>query len=218
MSRGGRSIILRDVDPDLLLRLIAAEHITEMFLVPAVLMVLLATPVVSHDRPLEFAPDLLRCVADFRRRARKVHGDLRLWVLPGLRDDGKRPVPSCRSRSKTTIRMGPVAGLLRSAGKPLHAVEIRIVDPDTGSAVQVGEGRGGADPFSLQTWRVTGGSPTRRLRPLTAGDGSAPATAGYFDAAGYLYLHDRIKDMIVSGGEKHLPGGSRETSSFRIRR
>ena len=44
MSRGGRSIILRDVDPVLLLELIATERITEMFIVPAVLMFLLATP------------------------------------------------------------------------------------------------------------------------------------------------------------------------------
>ncbi len=29
--------------------------------------------------------------------------------------------------------------------------------------------------------------------------------AGYFDAAGYLYLHDRLKDMIVSGGENVYP-------------
>ena len=44
MSRGGRSIILRDVDPTVLLELIATERITEMFVVPAVLMLLLATP------------------------------------------------------------------------------------------------------------------------------------------------------------------------------
>ena len=29
--------------------------------------------------------------------------------------------------------------------------------------------------------------------------------AGYFDADGYLYIHDRIKDMIVSGAENVYP-------------
>ncbi len=49
MSRGGRSVILRDVDPTVLLDLIATERITEMFVVPAVLMMLLSTP--SLGRP-----------------------------------------------------------------------------------------------------------------------------------------------------------------------
>ena len=29
--------------------------------------------------------------------------------------------------------------------------------------------------------------------------------AGYFDEEGYLYIHDRVKDMIVSGGENIYP-------------
>ncbi|MFM7535542.1 MAG: AMP-binding enzyme [Acidimicrobiales bacterium] len=29
--------------------------------------------------------------------------------------------------------------------------------------------------------------------------------AGYFDADGYVYIHDRVKDMIVSGGENIYP-------------
>ncbi len=44
MSRGGRSVILRDVDPLVLLELVAVERITETFVVPAVLMMLLGSP------------------------------------------------------------------------------------------------------------------------------------------------------------------------------
>jgi acyl-CoA synthetase (AMP-forming)/AMP-acid ligase II len=29
--------------------------------------------------------------------------------------------------------------------------------------------------------------------------------AGYLDAEGYVYIHDRVKDMIVSGGENIYP-------------
>jgi long-chain acyl-CoA synthetase len=90
--------------------------------------------------------------------------------------------------------------LLRSAGRPLPWVEMRIVEPDSRrdcAAEEVGE-------VWLRAPNVMAGYYGREaeteaaLTPdgwLRTGDG------GYRDREGYLFLTDRIKDMIVSGGE-----------------
>ncbi|HEY1650618.1 MAG TPA: long-chain-fatty-acid--CoA ligase [Acidimicrobiales bacterium] len=203
MSRGGRSIILRDVDPDLLLRLIAAEHITEMFLVPAVLMVLLATPSLattdlSSVRLIFYGASpiaedvLVKCMAAFGCGFCQVYGMTETTgAITSLPFEDHDPD-------------GPRRGLLRSAGKPLDSVEIRIVDPDTGNAVQPGEvgELQTRSPYNMAGyWR----KPDETASTIDGGGWLRTGDAGYFDAEGYLYLHDRIKDMIVSGGENIYP-------------
>ena len=99
---------------------------------------------------------------------------------------------------------GPRQHLLRSAGKPLPWVEMRIVDPVGGGDC----GPGDVGEVWLRAPNVMAGYYARpaetaaALMPdgwLRTGDG------GYRDDEGFLFLTDRIKDMIVSGGENIYP-------------
>ena len=94
--------------------------------------------------------------------------------------------------------------LLRSTGHPLPWVEMRIVDPASGrdcGPTQVGE-------VWLRAPNVMAGyynRPNETSAALTPDGWLRTGDGGYRDEEGYLFLTDRIKDMIVSGGENIYP-------------
>jgi long-chain acyl-CoA synthetase len=99
---------------------------------------------------------------------------------------------------------GPRRYLLRAAGKPLPGVELRIVDPDTGAEVPadtVGEVRTRSGFNMLGYWN----KPDDTASTIVDDGWLRTGDAGYLDQDGYLFLHDRIKDMVVSGGENIYP-------------
>jgi long-chain acyl-CoA synthetase len=99
---------------------------------------------------------------------------------------------------------GPRARLLRSAGKPFPWVEIRIVDPDTGKDCapgQVGELWTG----SVQNMKGYWNKPEETARAFTPDGWFKTGDAGFLDEERYIFLTDRVKDMIVSGGENVYP-------------
>lgn len=114
-----------------------------------------------------------------------------------------------RSYAELATRCGRLAGALaeagcgpgdrvRSAGRAGWGQEIRIVDGNDRQVPRgtVGEVVARGDNIMLGYWNLPDlTAETLRGGWLHTGDG------GYLDDDGYLYIVDRLKDMIVSGGE-----------------
>lgn len=93
---------------------------------------------------------------------------------------------------------GEQPGLLRSVGRPLPTAEIRLVD-GRGADCAPGE----AGEVLVRAAQCMDGYWRRGEESAAALAGGWLHTGdiGRFDEAGYLYLVDRKKDMIISGGE-----------------
>lgn len=93
---------------------------------------------------------------------------------------------------------GPNAGRLKSAGKAICCVEIKIVN-DKGERLAYGEigeiAVKGANAMVGYWNKPEETAISLRNGWVHTGD------AGYMDEEGFIFLVDRVKDMIVSGGE-----------------
>ena len=92
--------------------------------------------------------------------------------------------------------------LLLSAGRPLTGTEVRIVDPDD-NPLPIGA-TGEIVARGPQLMKGYWNRPEDTAEALRGG-WMHTGDAGMLDHEGYLYLQDRVKDMIVSGGENIYP-------------
>ncbi len=203
MSRGGSSVVLRDVDPTVILSLVERERVSHTFIVPAVIMFLLVTPGIettdtSSLRVIFYGASPIS--EDVLVSALKTFG-CSFTQLYGMTETTGA---ICSLLAADHDPDGPRRHLLRSAGKPLEGVEIRVVDPDTRTDVPIGEvgELWTRSPYTmLGYWQ----KPDETNAAIDADGWLRTGDAGFFDEEGYEFLHDRIKDMIVSGGENIYP-------------
>ncbi|HZM31438.1 MAG TPA: long-chain-fatty-acid--CoA ligase [Acidimicrobiales bacterium] len=202
LVHGCRTVVLRDVDPAAILAAIPAYGITNAFMVPAVIQFVLATPGVEST--------------DFSTLRALVYGASPITdkvLLTGMDTFGCEFI-QVYGLTETTGAITQLEGadhdpasrpqLLRSCGKPYPWVEVRIVEPTTGEDVPLGE-VGELWTRSRQNMLGYWENPKATAQAITPDGWFRTGDAGYADADGYLYLHDRVKDMIVSGGENVYP-------------
>jgi long-chain acyl-CoA synthetase len=199
---GCRTVILRDIDPAKILELIPEHHITNAFMVPAVIQFLLLTPGVestdfSSLRTLVYGASPITDKVLIQAMERFGCDFIQVYGLTETTGAITQLDPADHDPVNRPHR-------LRSCGKPYPWVEVRIVDLSTEGDMPAGQ-VGELWTRSHQNMAGYWNNPTATGEALTPDGWFKTGDAGYYDEDGYLYLHDRVKDMIVSGGENVYP-------------
>ena len=203
MAWGGHTVLMRDVDAVKAIDNIVSYGVTHSFFVPAVVQTLLNTPGVEQAdlSSLQLLKYGASPIGDtLLRRAVDVLGCRFMQVYGMTEASGTIVVLNPEDHDPD----GDRSGLLRSCGRALPWVALRIIDPDTLDDVKngaVGEIWVKSEMLMKGYWN----NPEATREAITPDGWLRTGDAAYQDDAGYVYLYDRFKDMIVSGGENVYP-------------
>jgi long-chain acyl-CoA synthetase len=202
MCFGCQTVVLRDIDPAEILRVIPEHGITNAFMVPAVIQFLLMTPGVEST--------------DFSTLRALVYGASPITdkvLVQGMETFGCEFI-QVYGLTETTGAITQLDGvdhdpvdrphLLRSCGKPYPWVEMRVVDASTGEDKPPGV-VGELWTRSHQNMAGYWNNPAATAEAVTPDGWFRTGDAGFLDQDGFVFLHDRVKDMIVTGGENVYP-------------
>jgi acyl-CoA synthetase (AMP-forming)/AMP-acid ligase II len=200
LFNGAKGIVAREFDPFKVLDYIEGDGISKMFMVPAALQIVVRQPrarQVDYSRlkyilygasPIPL--DLLReCMEVFGCGFCQQYGMTEtcgtiVYLPPEDHDPAGNP-------------------RMRAAGLPMPGVEIKVIDEAGESlpANSVGEVAIRSVSNMAGYWRL----PEATASTLDADGWLRSGDAGYLDEDGYLFIHDRVKDMIISGAENIYP-------------
>lgn len=196
LAQGATNVVMKEVDPDAILEYIPRYKISYSLFVPAVILVLTQHP---ETKNTDFASleKLFYGASPIAEDLLKLAGEIfgcDFYGLYGLTETsgaGTCLPPEAHTPDR-----------LRSCGRPYPGIDIEIRDGD-GKVVapgQVGE-------IVIRHGVIMKGYWNRPDATAEAivDEWFYTGDAGYFDEEGYLYIHDRVKDMIVSGGENVYP-------------
>ena len=190
---GAAYVLLRQFDAEAAIAAIERERITHIMLVPTQIIAILASKVY---RPQRLAS--LECILSLGAPLLQEHKDRLNTDLPHRFYE----LYGCTEGFVTILDRDEAARKSGSVGRPTQYFEMRIADA-RGRELPPGEigeivGRG---PIVMQGYYKRPDLTAEAVRDgwIFTGD------VGYVDSEGYLYLVDRKKDMIDSGGMKVYP-------------
>ncbi|MEZ5649456.1 MAG: long-chain-fatty-acid--CoA ligase [Burkholderiaceae bacterium] len=203
---GAKLVLSPDFVPNQVLDMLVEQHITHTFLVPAMIQFLLEVPDVA-GRDYSRLQGISYGASPISQRV-LVNG-MKIFGCGFTQVYGLTEVTGAVTQLFPDDHQteGDKAQLLRSAGSAMQGVELKIVDPDTGNDLpdgQVGEVWIRTEQNMIGYWN----RPEATAEALVPTPDGPPwfrsGDAGYLQD-GYLFIHDRIKDMIISGGENIYP-------------
>ena len=196
MQAGSTAVIVREIVPEALLKTIVEQNIDTALLVPAMMLFLTELPASRS--------------ADFSAFKHISYGTAP--ISPALL---KRSIETFKCRFSQlyglTETTGPFAALshehhigerLLSCGRPMFGGRVRVVDSSDQNLppYEVGEVLYQGENLMAGYWgREQATAEAMRGGWFHTGD------AGYLDEDGFIFLKDRIKDMIVTGSENVYP-------------
>src|ERR1700761_3486568 len=195
---GGSHTFLSRFDPGAFLQMVEQHGITTALIVPTLINMLVHHPDVT-TRDLSSLRGFLYGASPMPeaviRRAMEVMPHVQFTQAYGQSEAS--PLMTLMPPEYHVFE-GPFAGRIKSAGRAALGCELRIMDEHDNEVPPntVGEICGRGPMVMLGYWNqpeLT--AHTLRNGWLHTGDG------GYLDDEGFLYVVDRMKDMIVSGGE-----------------
>ncbi|HEY2357148.1 MAG TPA: long-chain-fatty-acid--CoA ligase [Phenylobacterium sp.] len=197
LAAGGRVVLLPEFSPAAVLRLIEAERVAHVFLVPAMINMLLQAPEIagadlSTLKTVAYGASPIGEAVLAAATERFGCGFIQFYGMTESTGAGTFLSPG-EHRPE----------LLRSCGRAWPSMAVRILDDD-GNEAAVGE----IGEIAIQGGMVMAGywnRPEATAETVTPDRWLKTGDAGYRDENGYIFVHDRVKDMIVSGGENIYP-------------
>ncbi|WP_035855355.1 acyl-CoA synthetase [Cryptosporangium arvum] len=194
LLRGGCAVLVRRFDPAETLAVIEEQRVTSFFAVPTMLD--------AMSRQDGFATRDLSALRTIGAAGAPLPlPTLRTWLDRGVTMQQcygmTEAAPGC-----TVLDSTDAVRKVGSAGKPVFFTDLRVVRPDGTEAGpdEVGEVVVQGPNIMAGYWN----DPVRTSEVLVNG-WYHTGDAGSVDAEGYLYIRDRYKDMIISGGENVYP-------------